>query len=303
MKPPKNRANRPTEETFTEYANTFAIPVENAIILEHHRPNPDSAPYHFHPSIELNYLRDCTITYSFPGGDVQLPSGRIVLFWAAHPHRVIDVSGTGTITNAYVSLSEFLKWSLPTEFLEQLLSGAVLASEKASAFDDALTERWIDEREKADAQWHRAHSREIEGRLIRLCEEGYTKLFAPSNIGHGNAMGGAAIFQFEKMLRFMADNFAEPISVGDVASVGNLSPNYAISFFKRLMGKSIKSHVIDLRLAHAKMLLTETEQKIATVAMDSGFRSQAAFYTAFQKRVGISPAAYRAAGNRTETQL
>ena len=294
---------KPEEENFAEYANTFAIPVENAIILEHHRPNLDRTPYHFHPSIELNYLRDCAMTYAFPGGEVTLPRNRLVLFWAAHPHRVNDIDGRGTITNAYVSLSEFVKWSLPTGFLELLLGGAVVAAQDANDYDEAMTRRWASERKKAAAQWHRAHSREIEGRLIRLCEEGYERLFEPSNTGSANKMGGAAVFQFERMLRFIANNFADPITVEDVARVGNLSPNSAISFFKRLMGKSIKSHIIDLRLSHAKMLLLETEQMIATVALDSGFRSQAAFYAAFQKRIGTSPAAFRGGDNRTSTSL
>lgn len=294
---------KPKEENFAEYANTFAIPVENAIILEHHRPNLDRTPYHFHPSIEFNYLRDCGMTYAFPGGEVTLPRNRLVLFWAAHPHRVVDIDGRGTITNAYVSLSEFVKWSLPTEFLELLLGGAVISTVAPNAFDDAMTKRWESERTKGTAQWHRAHSREIEARLIRLNEEGFTKLFEPSNTGSANTMGGAAVFQFERMLRYIANNFSDPISVEDVAQVGNLSPNYAISFFKRLMGKSIKSHIIDLRLAHAKMLLVETELKIASVAMDSGFKSQAAFYAAFQKRIGTSPAAFRAGSSRTGSSL
>lgn len=65
------------------------------------------------------------------------------------------------------------------------------------------------------------------------------------------------------------------------------------------MGVSIKNHLTRTRLSHAKMLLSETDQKIVTVAMDSGFGSLSSFYEAFtEHNDGLSPAKYRRAMRR-----
>ena len=66
-----------------------------------------------------------------------------------------------------------------------------------------------------------------------------------------------------------------------------------MSLFRKMMGRTIKQHITDMRMFYAKMILSETDAKVLTVAMDSGFGSLSTFYEAFQKHVGISPAAFR----------
>jgi len=51
------------------------------------------------------------------------------------------------------------------------------------------------------------------------------------------------------------------------------------------------------------MLLTETDEKVAIIALDSGFTSLSAFYEAFSKANGISPAHYRAKVRRSSPLL
>jgi AraC-like DNA-binding protein len=46
------------------------------------------------------------------------------------------------------------------------------------------------------------------------------------------------------------------------------------------------------------MLLTETNEKISTIGLDSGYPSLSAFYESFSKANNMSPARYRAHARR-----
>ena len=95
------------------------------------------------------------------------------------------------------------------------------------------------------------------------------------------------------MLRFVADHYTSAISVNDVAEHVGLSQSYAMTLFRKVIGIPIKEHITRIRLSHAQMLLSGSDMKIVSIAMDSGFGSLSSFYEAFQARAGQSPAALR----------
>lgn len=273
-------------------------PRDKGIVLQRHRPEAQTDVYHFHPSLEINFLQNCDMTYSFSGEEVELKRDRICVFWAAHPHRATGVNNDGVITNAYVSLSEFLKWSLPAEFRNKILSGAVLCAKSKLDGDRAMADRWAAELDNTDPEWQRLHALEIHTRLYRLAIDGWEVLLDPKRSAPPTLIGGNASVQFEKMLMFVAHHFADRISIADVAAQADISPNYAISLFRKMLGQTIKEHITDMRIFHAKMLLSESDRKILTIAMDCGFGSLSSFYEAFHNRTGFSPAAFRDGAGR-----
>lgn len=277
----------------SEYSNLDYIPRERGVFLQHHQPKVLAKPYHFHPSIEVNFLQGCDMTYSFSGEEVLVPRGRFCVFWAARPHRTIAVSDEGTITNVYISLSEFLRWGMPAEFVNLLLSGAVLSSKSEQNGDSALADRWATEITRTGPEWQRLHALELQARLHRMSVEGVNILFRPTQGQNERMIGGKAIIHFEKMLRFIAEYFSDRITIGIVAQSAGVSTNYAISLFNKMLQRTIKQHITDVRVYHAQMLLAETEAKILTIAMDCGFGSLSSFYRTFHSATGVSPAVFR----------
>lgn len=266
---------------------------DSYISLEHHQPKRSRNEYHFHASIEINYLSGCDMTYSFSGEPVTIRDGCFTIFWAAYPHRPVNVSADGTITNAYVALSEFLRWPLPDRFVNELMNGAVLSTRGEQPGDEALALRWARERHHNGPDWQSMHAMEIQARLLRMSMEGWDRLYSAKKSHIFHSIGGNAILHFEQMLRFIGANYSEGISTKDVAKAAGVSQNYAMSLFKRMLGQSIKEHVTEMRIVHAKTLLTNTDKKILTIAMDCGFGSLSSFYEAFGKQNGMSPAAFR----------
>lgn len=263
------------------------------IYFQHHQPEMMHEPYHVHPSIEVNYLRDCSLTYSFSDTDVIVPPRTFCIFWAVQPHRVIDVDGRGTITNAYISLQEFWNWSLPKDFVQRLLQGCVLLAKSNDDTDDRLVERWAQERDKRDLPMNRIHCLEAQGRLARLAHDGWSEVTQPQNHGTRQSLGSKTVLHFEQMLRFISVNYTSEIGLKEVAESAGVSPNHANTVFKKMLGKTVKAHLSDIRLTRARMLLMETDETIVNIALDSGYNSSSSFYEAFQTRLNTSPARYR----------
>lgn len=284
---------------FSDSVDQTRVPKANGFLIERHKPTLFDTPYHHHTSVELNFLQGCDMSYSFSGEVVDLQRDRISVFWGAAPHRVIRVSGDGIITNIYLSLGQFVRWGLPDQLLEAVLSGAVISTKHADPMDKMLINRLFSERGQDDTAWRRTHMSEIETRLRRVALEGWTTLLASRTRPTDLEISAQTMMHVETMLRFIADSFTIPINVGDIADAANLSPVRAGQVFRKVMGIGLKQQLMRARLSHARMLLTETDAKVSSVALDSGFSSLSAFYEAFTKANGVTPAKYRSQALRS----
>jgi AraC-like DNA-binding protein len=276
-----------------DYIERSLVPQAGPFLIERHVPTRFLEPYHHHTSVEINYLDGVDMTYSFSGREVSVPRHRFALFWAAAPHRVIGVRGVGEITNIYLSLSQLLRWSLPSGMVEDLAAGSVLSAAVMHPEDGAWLDRLVSESGHRSPEWQRLHLAEIEGRLHRLALEGWERLLAPTDVARGAVAKGRAMRHVEAMLRHIADNFTRPLSVEEIAASAHVSPSHAMALFRDIMASSILTYLTRTRLSHACMLLTDTRAKIVTVALDSGFSSASRFYEAFRAELGVSPADYR----------
>lgn len=269
------------------------VPETHGVLLEHHVPETFNSTFHYHPSIEVNFLDGCEMTYSFSGREVVVKPGHFVVFWAAYPHQVTHVAGKGTITNAYLQLSEILQWPLPKEFLNLLMAGAVVSNRERDPSDLSLTKKWAREMHVQNRDWRTMHTLEIQARLARLAivdQEIILPAVYKQKIGrHSRHL----VSHFDMMLRFISEHYAQPITLKRVADAANISTNHATTIFRKFLGCTVKQHINNVRLFHAKMMLAESDHKILTVALDSGFGSVSAFYEVFQDRIGKSPAAFR----------
>jgi methylphosphotriester-DNA--protein-cysteine methyltransferase len=73
---------------------------------------------------------------------------------------------------------------------------------------------------------------------------------------------------------------------------GPLAP---FSLFRhRCVATSLRETLARWRMHLAAQLLSDAGAKVAAVALDVGYQSEAAFSRAFKKLVGVSPAAWRA---------
>ncbi|GAB2178498.1 helix-turn-helix domain-containing protein [Dongia sp. agr-C8] len=83
------------------------------------------------------------------------------------------------------------------------------------------------------------------------------------------------------------------LTVQDLAEALDLSAGFFTRAFKHATGKSPHDHIIDRRVARARLLLRDRNLGLAAIALASGFASHAHMTATFRSRLGISPQALR----------
>lgn len=92
-----------------------------------------------------------------------------------------------------------------------------------------------------------------------------------------------------KAIDYITQNYAEPLTLTQVAEEAFLSPNYFCKLFAEVSGSTFTAYLTRVRLENAKKRLIETEQPVTQVALECGFGSFAAFSRAFRKVYGCTP--------------
>ena len=89
---------------------------------------------------------------------------------------------------------------------------------------------------------------------------------------------------------FLNPNF----SLEEAAKELKLTKHLLSQYVNEVLGKSFSSLIKEYRIDKAKKLLeTETNYTIENLGYDSGFNSKSAFFTAFKKTTGLTPAEYQ----------
>jgi transcriptional regulator GlxA family with amidase domain len=102
----------------------------------------------------------------------------------------------------------------------------------------------------------------------------------------------------KKALLHMTQNVAAPLSVEDIARRIGLGRRSLERRFASDLNQNPGEAYLSLRLAQASMLLTQTDQTIADIAVSTGFCDASHLGRAFKRRRGLTPAQAR---SRTAT--
>ncbi len=92
-----------------------------------------------------------------------------------------------------------------------------------------------------------------------------------------------------KVLTFMMENYASPISTSDMADYVRLSRSYLSDLFSKEMGESLSETLTRIRIEEAKRKLRTGEMKVYEVADAVGFPDAKTFAKTFKRVVGCSP--------------
>ncbi|MDD6290440.1 MAG: helix-turn-helix transcriptional regulator [Lachnospiraceae bacterium] len=83
------------------------------------------------------------------------------------------------------------------------------------------------------------------------------------------------------------------ITVRELAEYLHLSESYLSKLFRKEMGVSVSSYILDLKIEKAKNLLQYSDYNIVDIANYLSFSSQSHFIQTFQKKTGLTPHKYR----------
>jgi AraC-like DNA-binding protein len=249
-----------------------------------------------HNEIELNLLKEGSLTYLIGGNAITIPAGRLAVFWAAIPHQIISSTGKAEYYVATIPLSWFMQCQFPAHFVDAILHARVVLDPQPQprGGDMEMFERWVHDLEVPSPQKSRIAFLEIESRLLRFAEA------VPHDIADRNAQRAGRLMveagglnRVEQMAMFIAQHYTEKISVEQISNAAQLHPNYAMTLFKKALGITLIDCLTQHRVSHAQRLLATTNDKIIEVAFNSGFSSLSRFHEAFARWCKCSPKEYR----------
>jgi len=97
----------------------------------------------------------------------------------------------------------------------------------------------------------------------------------------------------EKAKEYMNDNFAEDISLRELADYCHTSAFHFCRTFKKFTSYSPHQYLLNVRLKHAELLLRNTSFPVADVCFSAGFNSIEHFSTMFKQKHKMSPSQFR----------
>lgn len=93
--------------------------------------------------------------------------------------------------------------------------------------------------------------------------------------------------------KYIEEHITEKLSLAEVASVFNISPNYLSLLFKKNSEQGFSDYIAQRKIAYAKTLLNEGQLKVYEIADQLGFESAFYFSKVFKKIEGCSPRDYK----------
>lgn len=97
----------------------------------------------------------------------------------------------------------------------------------------------------------------------------------------------------KQAIRFIAENYSEPISIADVAASVSLTPVYFGTLFKRETRICFRDYLNTIRVNQAEDMLRTGKWNVTEVAGHCGFSDVFYFSRLFKKYKGIPPSAVR----------
>jgi AraC-like DNA-binding protein len=100
--------------------------------------------------------------------------------------------------------------------------------------------------------------------------------------------------------RYLDLHYPEALTVGSIAALFRLSPNYLNSLFSRREGRGIYEYLLERRLAAAHKLLRDDQLLVKEVAHQVGFRDPLHFSRRYHQHFGHPPSARRASAHASD---
>lgn len=97
----------------------------------------------------------------------------------------------------------------------------------------------------------------------------------------------------KKMVSFIYQNYAEQLSLNEIAASGNVSRSKCCLIFKHYLHQSPVDFLNMFRLKTSCDLLRNTEQSITDIALSCGFNHLSYFSKLFSRNFGCTPREYR----------
>jgi AraC family transcriptional regulator len=231
---------------------------------------------HFHPHGQLIYVLSGTYSETCSGGPVELGPKSLRYLPPAHSHANRFTSGARCVV-IEIAPAVLARVKQMTKSLER-------AGEVQGPVSGWLAERLYEEFQRP----MEAGGLALEGMLLELTAE------TARRVGQGAAR--IAPEWLKTARRHLESNCLRSVSLAEIARVSGMHRVHVSREFRKHFGTTIGEFLRNLRVQHARSLLTNTTQTLTDIALDCGFADQSHFSATFRRLTGLTPAVFRQMG-------
>lgn len=238
-------------------------------------------PWHWHEEVQISAVEDGAGFLSFRGAEHPTPPGSLLFVPPGEVHTNRHATPAGCT---------YRTMNIQTGLVTRVLGGQegaelAFSLRQPVVFDRELFRLFTATHTRLEEQPSRLSSEIL---LLRLVEEMARRTAHLRVCDEGRGERRA----IQRVREYLAQNYAESVSLEGLSKVANLSPYYLHRIFTREVGLSPHAFQMQVRIARAKALLTEGKP-LRTVAAETGFSDQSHFTREFKRIVGLTPGAYR----------
>jgi AraC family transcriptional regulator len=124
-------------------------------------------------------------------------------------------------------------------------------------------------------------------RIVRAVVDPSAIALAPAN--------GLFSERLRRVREYIEEHLADPLNLDQIAAVACLSPYHFSRSFKQAMGVGPHDYVVQRRIERARTLMRRTDHSLGAIAHEVGFTDQSHLTTVFRRKIGVTPARFRAA--------
>jgi LacI family transcriptional regulator len=121
------------------------------------------------------------------------------------------------------------------------------------------------------------------------------RLIAPLGVAARQSTDVLAVDDREvaRAVQFIREHASEGINVSDILQAVPLSRRVLEQRFQRLLGRTPRQEILQVRLNRVRQLLTETKLSLYQIAERTGFEHVEYLSVVFKRETGLTPSRYR----------
>ena len=260
-----------------------------------------TAPWHWHESVELFYVRRGAILYRTP-----------------HCERVMRAGSGGMVNSNVLHSTKILKPEADLELVLHLFSPALVAGVPGGTIEERYIRPLVKDKsrellvmdaadpanEAALALLCRSFTLDeaaygYELRLQSMLSEIWLHMVRQADLKSGQPgteekAATAAQEKIKQMMVYVNTHYAEKLTVPMLAAAAFCSERECYRAFQSCLHTSPTEYIRTVRLQSACKLLLETDRTVTDIAQCCGFGSSSYFGTQLHAETGCTPTEYRA---------
>jgi two-component system response regulator YesN len=126
------------------------------------------------------------------------------------------------------------------------------------------------------------------------------ELFSLFSLIH-SSVSGKNHWTIDRVKKYIESHYNTDLKASEVANWLKITPNYFSIIFNQYFGKGFAEYLNEVRIEHAKVILSGTHDRVFEIAEKVGYKDYKYFCSIFKSYTGFTPTQYRKIAETTPT--